>query len=122
MGRLRESPLLDGLIAVIQDEVLAVPTHPPGEGARADQLVVQQDSAALVHQGQRMGLLDPGRPLIGLHKAGLHLFPTNRAIHSAQPSVAALTMVAKSGGFREAPPMTPPSTSGWARSSAALPA
>ena len=36
--------------------------------------------------------------------------------------VAASTMAAKSWGFREAPPIRPPSTSGWASSSAALPA
>ncbi len=37
-----------------------------------------------------------------------------------QPSLAALTIVAKSAGFSEAPPIRPPSTSGWARSSAAF--
>jgi hypothetical protein len=39
-----------------------------------------------------------------------------------QPLVAASTIAAKSAGFREAPPMRPPSTSGCASSSAALPA
>ena len=33
---------------------------------------------------------------------------------------AAATMAAKSWGFREAPPMRPPSTSGWSSSSAAF--
>ena len=38
------------------------------------------------------------------------------------PYFAAATIVAKSAGFRDAPPIRPPSTSGWASSSAALPA
>ena len=42
-----KSPLLAGLAAVIQDDFLAVPAKPAGEGARAEQLVVQQDFPSL---------------------------------------------------------------------------
>ena len=107
-----ELSLLAGLVCVIQHDFFALPANPAGEGTWANIFLVQKDFTVFRHQGQGMGLFDPSCPLIGLDKAGLHLFPANRAVHSAQPSVAALTMVAKSWGFREAPPMRPPSTSG----------